>query len=217
MPNNFGTIYLRNLQLSAVVGQDAWGRANKPQPLVLSLRLCRDTLGACVSDQILDTFSYGQICKEVTAAIDGKNFSDLDAIIFIIEDLSQTWAGESLHCEITLPKGLLRVEGGLRKETVMLRIYEQDEEDVENAGWGLASSQCKLRNIKTACIIGVNSHERLEKQAVSIDICIPERIESNSVRGRMCSVDQEKGRNIVSMTIKASNTSWLQILDWSMG
>ena len=165
MPRDWkDSIYLRNLQLSAVVGLDAWGRAGKLQPVVLSLRLCRDTLRAGETDEIKDTFSYGQMCKEVTASVDGKSFADVEAINGNIGRLSNAWAGETLECQVTLPKALLRVDGGLGRETVMQR-YAANE-------WLLLSSQWTLRKIKTACIIGVNAHERLEKQGVNIDLCL---------------------------------------------
>ena len=159
------TIYLRNLELSAIVGPDAWGRVNKTQPVVLSLRLCRDTLRAGISDEINDTFSYGQMCKEVTALIEGKSFPDLASLSIAVQNAAITWAGESLHCQVTLPKGLLRVEGGLGSEFVMHRHPSNE--------WSVFSSQWNLKNIKTACIIGVNAHERLEKQAVNIHLCVP--------------------------------------------
>ena len=158
-------IYLRNLELSAIVGADAWGRANKTQPVVLSLRLCRDTLRAGISDEINDTFSYGQMCKEITALIEGKSFPDLASVSVAVRHAAITWTGESLHCQVTLPKGLLRVEGGLGSEFVLHR-------DPSNE-WDVSSSQWNLKDIKTACIIGVNAHERLEKQAVNIHLSVP--------------------------------------------
>ena len=221
MSSDFDTIYLRNLQLSAVVGPDAWGRDNKPQPVVLSLRLCRDTLRACVSDQILDTFSYGQMCKEVTAAIDGKKFPNLDDIVFIVEGLSEQWAGESLHCHVTLPKGLLRVHSGLSQEAVMQRLYHEDKDHVKD--WRLISWRWRLRSIRTACIIGVNPHERyvstltreqgadseiyyrLEKQTVSIDLCIPKKKERESdASGFYSDSGYKTWSSIVRMTLEAS-------------
>lgn len=162
-------IYLRNLQLSAVVGDDAWGRSGKSQPVTLSLRLHRDTLLAGKSDDVLDTFSYGQMCKDVTAAVDGKSFVGLGAINSVVGQLAETWAGESLECQVLLPKGLLRVEGGFGRNTVMRRYGPND--------WRLLSSQWTVLRIKAACIIGVNPHERLYKQAVSIDVRVPDKEE----------------------------------------
>lgn len=160
-------IYLRNLQLSAVVGDDAWGRSGKSQPVMLSLRLHRDTLLAGNSDDVLDTFSYGRMCKDVTAAVDGKNFVGLGAINSVVGQLAETWAGESLECQALLPKGLLRVEGGFGRNTVMRR-YGPNQ-------WRPLSSQWTVQRIKAACIIGVNPHERLYKQAVSIDVRVPDK------------------------------------------
>ena len=189
------SIYLRNLQLSAVIGPDAWGRASKTQPVALSLRLCRDTLRAGDSDEIKDTFSYGQMCKEVTALIDGKSFPDLNTASSSIGHLAGTWAGETLHCQVILPKALLRAEGGLGKETVMQRHPSHE--------WRLLNSQWHLRNIRAACIIGVNPHERLEKQAVSIDLTIPDSGESDNYHWYI-GQGNEIWRSIVRMTLEAS-------------
>ena len=167
------SIYLRNLQLSAVVERDAWGRADKIQPVLMSLRLHRDTSRAGGSDEVEDTFSYGQMCKDVSTAIGGKTFHEFEKIIVGIGMLSNTWAGDRLEYQVTLPKGLVRVEGGLCRNVVMQRYkYKMNE-------WRLCSSQWTIRNIKAACIIGVNPHERLAKQAVSIDICVPDTLEDH--------------------------------------
>ena len=165
------SIYLRNLQLSAVVERDAWGRPDKTQPVLMSLRLYRDTSRAGGSDEVGDTFSYGQMCKDVSTAIDGKTFHEFEEIIVSIGMLSNIWAGDRLEYQVTLPKGLLRVEGGLCRDVVMQR-YTMNE-------WRLCSSQWTVRKIKAACIIGVNPHERLVKQAVSIDVCIPDTLEGH--------------------------------------
>ena len=165
------SIYLRNLQLSAVVERDAWGRAGKTQPVLMSLRLHRDTSRAGGSDDVGDTFSYGQMGKDISTAIDGKTFHEFKDIIAGVGMLSNTWAGDRLEYQVTLPKGLLRVEGGLCRDVVMQR-YTTNE-------WRICSSQWTVRKIKAACIIGVNPHERLAKQAVSIDICIPDTVEGH--------------------------------------
>ena len=165
------SIYLRNLQLSAVIERDAWGRADKSQPVLISLRLHRDTSRAGGSDAVGDTFSYGQMCKDVSRVIEGKTFHDFQEIIVGIGMLSNTWAGDRLEYQVTLPKGLLRVEGGLCRDVVMQRDSMSD--------WRLCSSRWTARKIKAACIIGVNPHERLVKQAVNIDICVPDILEDH--------------------------------------
>ena len=165
------SIYLRNLRLSAVVERDAWGRADKTQPVLMSLRLYRDTSRAGGSDEVGDTFSYGQMCKDVSAAIDGKTFYEFKEIIVGIGMLSDTWAGDRLEYQVALPKGLLRVEGGLCRDVVMQRFTANE--------WRLCSSQWTVRKIKAACIIGVNPHERLVKQVVSIDIYILDTVEGH--------------------------------------
>ena len=195
------SIYLRNLQLSASVGFDAWGRTGKHQPLALSLRLYRDTSLAGGSDTIQDTLSYGQMCKDLTAKIDGHEFGSLDTLTGAIESLSNAWSGRKLSYTVTLPKGLLRADGGFGREIVLQRN--------SSGTWQFLSGLWFIKQIKTACIIGVNPHERLEKQGVSIDIYVPGN--QLDLDKELCtSQSDQTWRNLVRMATDVS-ILWLFI------
>ena len=161
-------ILLRNFHMRAVIGPDAWNRSGKAQPLVLTVKLLADTRVAGNSDEIVHTFSYGQMCKDVTVLSDGQ-FRSIDDVTDGLAKvaLANGWPGESLQISLTAPKALLRVEGGLGRE-VTLRKKRIDWQQT----WSLERQVWLVRQLKLACIIGVNPHERLEKQQVTIDLQI---------------------------------------------
>ena len=164
-------IYIQNLHLSAIVGPDAWHRPNKPQPLTLSARLHINTSAAASSDDIRETVNYGEICKLVTALIEReKAFHCIEQLGWTITALAeqQKWGGEKFEVEITLPKGLLRAEGGLGFRCCVKRDWDRREtearwEDGDEYTW-------LIKDLKLACVIGVNPYERVEKQAVVVNL-----------------------------------------------
>lgn len=164
------TISLRNLHMTAIIGPDAWSRPGKPQPIVLTVKLLFDTTSAGTSDEIAHTFSYGQMCKDVTTLSDGhfRNIDDLTSNLVSIA-LAKKWPGESLRISLVAPKALLRVEGGLGRE-VTLRKQCIKSEAVKQQVWDLERHTWLVTGLKVACIIGVNPHERLEKQQVTINL-----------------------------------------------
>lgn len=156
--------------MTAVIGPDAWNRAGKPQPIVLTLKLFIDTTYAGTSDEIAHTFSYGQIRNDVSVLSDGhfRSIDDLASSLVRIA-LAKNWPGESLQISLLAPKALLRVEGGLGREVTLRKQW------IENGGarqqiWGWERHAWLVKTLKVACIIGVNPHERLEKQQVTINL-----------------------------------------------
>lgn len=148
--------------MTAIIGPDAWNRPGKSQPIVLTLKLSFDTTSAGTSDEIAHTFSYGQMCKDITMLSEGhfRNIDDLTSNLVGIA-LAKNWPGESLQISVVAPKALLRVEGGLGRE---VRVRKQQQVwDLERHAW-------LVTELKVACIIGVNPHERLEKQQVTVNL-----------------------------------------------
>ena len=164
------TILLRNFRFSAVIGPDAWSRLNKPQPIVLTLKLLFDTTSAGASDEIAHTFSYGQMCKDVTVLSD-SHFSSIDELIDHLVSIAsaKSWPGESLQISLVAPKALLRVEGGLSRELTLQKRWHEIGGS-QSAAWHWVRHAWLIKQVKVACIIGVNPHERLEKQQVSINL-----------------------------------------------
>ena len=171
-------ISLRNFHMTAAIGPDAWNRWLKLQPIVLTLKLEIDTTSAGKSDEIGHTFSYGQMCKDV-AVLSGEHFFSVDDLILnlVTIAISAQWPGESLQVFLLAPKALLRVEGGLGRQVTL-----QKQLVGVHPTWTSERQVWLVKQLKMACIIGVNPHERLEKQQVNVDLEIVGQhgIENNS-------------------------------------
>ena len=123
-----------------------------------------DTSSAGASDDVSCTFSYGQMCKDVIARVGGRDFHNIHHLTYEIAELANTWPGETLKITVIAPKALLRVEGGLGRNLVLRR---RDIGQM-NSLWDVSSHEWFIQGLNIACIIGVNEHERLEKQMVNI-------------------------------------------------
>ncbi|KAL8654988.1 MAG: hypothetical protein Q9226_003224 [Calogaya cf. arnoldii] len=171
-PPQLDTIYLRNLNIAAVIGPDAWGRKDKVQPIILNIRLKIDTSTSSTSDDINDTFSYGQMSKEITSQLDGKTFNNLQHLITVLTTFAAFWPGEDTKLQALAPKALLRVEGGL-EVTHSIRKKDRYEEHGVPQVRHVDTRSYSIKGLKLACIIGVNKHERLVKQSVNVDLRLP--------------------------------------------
>lgn len=164
------TISLRNFHMAAVIGHDAWNRPGILQPIVLTLKLLIDTTSAGTSDEIGQTFSYGQMCKDATV-LSGAHFRSVDELTTNLVRIAfeKNWPGESLQISLVAPKALLRVEGGLGREVTLRKQWIESGAPTQQI-WICARHVWQVRELKVACIIGVNPHERLEKQQVAINL-----------------------------------------------
>ncbi|MCJ1431400.1 trifunctional dihydropteroate synthetase [Xylographa pallens] len=163
------TVFLRSLCLSAVIGKDAWGRAGKAQPLILSIALQQDLVIAAAQDDIKETVSYGQICKDATKFVEeSRAFDDLLSFNTLLckVALLNKWGGGNLDVLTMLPKASLRAEGGLGLKTSFFGGKDMMIDD--------SSIKFLVKEMKLYCIIGVNSHERLSKQLVVVNLMIEE-------------------------------------------
>lgn len=159
------TIYLRNLHLNAAIGPDRWHRSGKEQPVVLSLRLNHNVVDAAAKDDVYKTLNYGILCKEVTQFVCGHQGKwALNECAHEVGKMAVAWAKKETKGElkdtkigILLPKGALRVEGGLGVELSM-------------QGYQVTNQTLVVKELRVPCIIGVNYHETVEKQMVVIDL-----------------------------------------------
>lgn len=207
------TISLRNLHTTAIIGPDAWARDAKPQPLVLSLQLTIDTTSAGKSDNVANTFSYGQMCKDVVAKVERGDFMSIDHLTMEIASLADDWPGESLKIMALAPKALLRVEGGFGRE-VWLRRREIEGRESGRLMWYVESHEWVLRGIRVACVIGVNKHERLEKQDVVVDLrCLGEGGEEEYSEQIEEGVEMWRrlGRRVCEVCLLPSSLAWLRV------
>lgn len=81
------------------------------------------------------------------------------------------------RCEVWLhlPKALLRAEEGLKYRSVTVWGYKQENEAAGNLQDSercpvVLEEEFRIEGIRCHCILGVNSHERVEKQAVIVSL-----------------------------------------------
>lgn len=187
-------IRLRNihLPLRLAVGKDAWHRDDKPQPAVISLRIgYPSTLvdRAAKGDIVGPTLDYGKLYRQIEADI-GRKFASEDgdyvpagrSVVKLASDLAATacelvlqtfaeteplppgeeplgnWHDEKeIEVWIHLPKAILRADQGLK-----YRYYL--------GGRSMHDHDFTVKGIRCYCIIGINPHERKEKQAVDVTL-----------------------------------------------
>ncbi|KAJ5648288.1 hypothetical protein N7490_004660 [Penicillium lividum] len=75
-------------------------------------------------------------------------------------------------CEVWLhfPKALLRAEEGLRYRSVTAWGYKQS--DLQQRCQVVVEEEFRIEGIRCYCILGVNAHERVEKQAVIVSLLL---------------------------------------------
>ncbi|RDW67784.1 hypothetical protein BP6252_09180 [Coleophoma cylindrospora] len=191
-------IRVTNLQASAVVGTDAWGREDKLQPILISacISLRHPFYSASESDTVTSsTVHYGILSKAILEAVEtfGQDPKDAPSTK---EDVKYSrtlrglldWIFESLtHCTFSDAKparvgqdpALLDVETVKSlKVSVMLPKASLIGNGVSLTGtmvFEAARPHCysmclKLHDLKIPTLIGVNSNERFAKQIVIANV-----------------------------------------------
>ena len=157
-------VYLKGLRLNAVIGQDAWHRPEREQPVIVDVRMRTNIEVAGNQDDVLQTVHYGNLCKAITKEVDSrKNYSSLVDLAWRISIAAFGPGGgkDEMELTITLPKGIL-LGDGVGLSAAIHRDREIDTLKETNSLF--------VRGMKLTCIIGVNEYERLEKQYVILDL-----------------------------------------------
>ena len=159
-------VVLRNLHFELAVGLDAWHRRGKPQPVLVSLEIGSGVAiqNAAAGDDVSKALDYGKLFKLIHGKLTVSNtqFRDVHALHDAVRNCIAS--NVCVKIEITLPKALLRAEGGL----TYARIEEYKDDYL------LPVETLSIMGIRCACIIGVNPHERIEKQVVVVDLIFTE-------------------------------------------
>lgn len=76
------------------------------------------------------------------------------------------------QCEVWLhlPKAILRADEGLKYRSLTVWGYRQDDEVFGERCPVVLEEEFRIDGIRCYCILGVNSHERVEKQAVVVSL-----------------------------------------------
>lgn len=153
-----------------------------------------DTSKTGSSDNLQHSFSYGQICKDLTSAVEAKTFVDIDRLTNALCEAARSWPGQEINGQVLLPKAFLRIEGGFRKHFARSKLPEGE--------WGLLEDRWVVEGIKAACIIGVNAHERLEKQTVNVGLTVSwTRLARASDQGSLLPLSTEQWQALVKRVL----------------
>jgi dihydroneopterin aldolase len=183
------TIRVRNLQAVVEVGRDAWGRAGKAQPVLisatLSLRAPFDEASAADSVNNKSTVHYGILSKAVLEAAESfRTESTGHTVRALLNHISRHLTGEcitlepvppaanphpvvdrsvmtSMMLEVLLPKASLIGDGASLSGTTLY---------ASSGACKAYSMSLKLHGLRIPTLIGVNPNERLAKQIVTANI-----------------------------------------------
>ena len=161
-------VILQHLALSAAIGPEAWHRPDRPQPVLLDLSMQTNIELAGDTDDVVHTIHYGYLCKAVTKVVERQK--PFRSIKEFADEVSKAALGPGggkhvAELTVTLPKAVL-LAGGFGLST--MRMIEKKGTDTEEMM--VVSENVFVRDMKLACIIGVNPHERLEKQYVVLNL-----------------------------------------------
>jgi FolB domain-containing protein len=165
-------VFLRNLRFELAVGIDAWHRRGKPQLVFVSLEIGSGVAikNAAAGDDVSKALDYGKLYKLIHGKLTTSNtqFRDVHALHDAVRNCIAP--NVCVKVEITLPKALLRAEDGL--------TYARSEEYKDD--YLIPIETLSINGISCACIIGVNPHERQDKQIVVVNLTFSEASESAS-------------------------------------
>ena len=168
------TIFLSKIPFELPVGLDAWGRREKPQPVFITLHISAAIEAAAARDDVSQTLDYGKLYKRLSANIDiiddGTNQLSLPKLLETIDQsINPSGSTEAMPITILieLPKAVLRSSGGIRYSAV--RVAEGSE---------LYACSLEISKIDCSCIVGVNPHERREKQGIFVSLEFHTRVSS---------------------------------------
>jgi FolB domain-containing protein len=198
-------VLLRNLRFELAVGPDAWHRRDKPQPVSISLEIGSGVAiqNAAAGDDVSKALDYGKLYKLIHRKLTTSNahFRDVHALQDAVRNCIAS--NISVKIEINLPKALLRAEGGL--------AYSRVEEYKDNHL--LPVETLSISGIRCACIIGVNPHERLEKQVVIVGLIFTETSEGAPSSAAAQKVSADKYQAITADVVEVCYSSKIPLED----
>ncbi|KAF2786201.1 hypothetical protein K505DRAFT_380419 [Melanomma pulvis-pyrius CBS 109.77] len=161
-------ITVRNLEVTANSGVDAWGREKEQRALVTVTLTFGQSFASAAAADSLDgsTVHYGILSKEIRSSIDSNRSAGhlgTGALSNHIHARALHTADKaplaSVEVDIFYPKGSLLGDGAGFRQCIS---YPNES----------ASLVLYLQNVRVPCIIGINSNEREQKQPVVVNLWV---------------------------------------------
>ncbi|PPQ68242.1 hypothetical protein CVT25_005311 [Psilocybe cyanescens] len=184
LPTTTDVVFVDTLRVSANIGRDWWGKARaQPVEITVYLHLKESYLKTSgESDNVLDSVHYGHLTKTISNLIKARSsepqgegdtgFADADDLIQAVSERAFDLAGEAAS--------EVRVVLGVPKMILLASSFSIDSTIVNGKPDFVSSKKVFVNDIVLPVIIGVNPHEREEKQRVVINILFYENNESTS-------------------------------------
>ena len=207
---SIGHIHLQDIQLTSPLGPDPWHRAQKPQPVNISVLISyrNAVTAAAATDDVSLTLDYGKLYKNIAKAVElvglmsaergddeagkaGRGVRELALAVTrasfkSLEGVSGPLAGREfgdplsrVEVWIHFPTAVLLADQGLRYRSVTRWASLEDEEKEPQGLYLLGDGKSNLKvweqefrveDIRCACVVGVNPHERVERQSVIVTL-----------------------------------------------
>lgn len=156
-------VHITGLRFDTVVGLDAWHRPGKAQPIELDVQITPPGSNgleqAAQEDSVAYTIDYGKLYKKLLILF-GQKYDSISQLYQSVRSClppARSWL-----ISITLPKGVLAANKGI--QITWNGTVEENNTSVLQI--------MTISEIECRCIVGVNPHERLEKQRIFISITI---------------------------------------------
>jgi dihydroneopterin aldolase len=138
----------------------------------VSASLYTDIRKAGDSDDVLDIINYGTVYKAWGQALSNSKFRTLQHCVEEVCKICIKVGGvNKVLGTVALPKGLLRTEGEDGGIEMRLELIK-----TPGGGTTMQSRVLLVKNLRLSCILGVNPHERKDKQLVVVNLELIEDI-----------------------------------------
>lgn len=156
-------VILKGIKFEAAVGLDAWHRPDKVQPVELEVHLTPPAglEAAAREDSVNYTIDYGKLYKALKAAAFDRKFDSVTVLYQAVR--ASLPEASAWFVKVGLPKGILAANHGVEFSW---------SGDTNESSPAPVFQVMNVRDLECRCIIGVNSHERLEKQKLQITITV---------------------------------------------
>lgn len=160
------TVFLRGIRAEVGIEPDAWGRPDKKQPVILdvSIEPRHDLTPAAKADDVSQTLDYGKLYKRIVQHLGSATASGARELGFQIKDLIEA-SSQAYEIKLHLPRANLRAMRGIFHTLRLAHAPDPDGSYVK-----VCVEIHRIVGIHCRCIIGVNEHERFQKQEVVIEL-----------------------------------------------
>ncbi|KZZ86632.1 serine/threonine-protein kinase psk1 [Ascosphaera apis ARSEF 7405] len=211
-------IALRNITTTLNIQPDPWHRENVPQPALISVKIAYPSQLVQESanhDSVKYSLDYGKLYREISGRLARRSKTEpahvhelaWDVVDVCFLQLSTTvkhqvasdlWTDikndATVDVSVHLPKGILRADGGVTYNVV------------RTASASTFMQKWTIHDMRCYCILGINPHERLEKQRVNISMEFKKEEETLQDLQRMTAALAQTVENSSYQTVEALAT-----------